>query len=94
MNSLTSSFQPPKVPPEPPQDVHPHNEGVDPAALMAARTAAVARNRKQNARTALLQDVLRIICVVVLVAGIAWVMHQKHKQRMEEERLAAEHRLE
>ena len=89
MKSLTS-FQQPDFPPEPSEDVPTIPEGVDPAALLAARTAAVANTRRQNARISLVQDLLRIICVVVLIAGIAWIVHQRHQQHMEEARLAAE----
>ena len=86
MNSLTS-FSQPKIPP---QDIQASPEGVDPAALIAARKAAVARNRRQAARISLLQDVLRIIGVLALIAGIAWFSHLKHRQHMEEERQKAE----
>lgn len=86
MNSLTS-FSQPKTPPQDEQSVP---EGVDPAALIAARKAAVARNRRQAARISLLQDVLRIIGILALIAGIAWFTHMKHKQHMEEERQKAE----
>ncbi len=82
------------MPPEPPQDdIPPVSEGVDPAALIAARTAAVARTRRQNARIALIQDILRIIGVAVLIGGIAWFVHQRHQQHMEEERRNAEREM-
>lgn len=64
--------------------------GSDPAAVIAARSAAVARNRQQAARAALVTDVLRIVGVAVLIGGICWYMHMRHKQNMEEERLRAE----
>ena len=57
---------------------------------MAARRAAVDRNRRQAARASFLQDVLRIIGVIVLIAGIAWFVHMRHQQRLEEERQKAE----
>lgn len=86
MNSL-NSFSQPKIPPQDEQAVP---EGVDPAAVIAARKAAVARNRRQAARTSLLQDVLRIVGILALIAGVAWFMHMKHRQHMEEERHRAE----
>ena len=86
MNSL-SSFSQPKMPPQDEQAV---SDGVDPVALIAARKAAVDRNRRQAARISLLQDVLRIFGVLALIAGIAWFSHMKHQQHMEEERLKAE----
>lgn len=86
MNSLTS-FSPPKAPPK---EEPAAPEGVEPAALIAARKAAVARNRQQAARASLLQDVLRIIGILALVGGIAWFTHMKHQQHMEEERQKAE----
>ena len=87
MNSLTS-FSQPKIQP---QDGQSSSDGVDPAALIAARKAAVARNRRQAARISLLQDVLRIIGLLALIAGVAWFSHLKHRQHMEEERQKAEH---
>lgn len=90
MNSLTSFSQPNVQPKVQPQDGQAVPEGIDPAALVAARKAAVARNRRQAARISLLQDVLRIIGVLALIAGIAWFSHLKHRQHMEEERQKAE----
>ncbi len=86
MNSLNSFSQPNT----PPQDEQAVPEGVDPAAIIAARKAAVARNRRQAARASLLQDVLRITGILALIAGIAWFTHMKHRQHMEEERQKAE----
>lgn len=86
MNSL-NSFSPPKTPPQNDPAVP---ESTDPAALMAARRAAADRNRRQVARASFLQDVLRIIGVIVLIAGIAWFVHMRHQQRLEEERQKAE----
>ena len=65
-------------------------DGTDPAALVAARTAAVARNRQKAARASLIHDLLRIIGVTVLIGGVAWIVHVKHRHGMEEERLRAE----
>ncbi len=64
--------------------------GSDPAAVIAARSAAVVRNRQQAARAALVTDVMRIVGVVVLIGGVCWYMHMRHRQNMEEERLRAE----
>ena len=89
MNSLTS-FSQPKMPPQDEQAAPNGPSGVDTAALIAARREAVARNRRQTARISLLQDVLRIIGVLVLIAGVVWFSHLKHRQHMEEERLKAE----
>ncbi|MBO7685350.1 MAG: hypothetical protein J6V72_03140, partial [Kiritimatiellae bacterium] len=65
-------------------------DGTDPAARVAARTAAVARNREKAARASLIHDLLRIVGVVVLIGGVAWIVHVKHRHGMEEERLRAE----
>ena len=75
----------------PPQEGQSVPEGIDPAALVAARKEAVARNRRQAARISLLQDVLRVIGILVLIAGVAWFSHMRHQQHMEEERQKAEH---
>ena len=72
------------------QQTQPAEAGSDPAAVIAARSAAVARNRQQVARTALVTDVMRIVGVVVLIGGVCWYMNMRHKQNMEEERLRAE----
>ena len=83
--------QPPrpyKKPPQKPQQAS--GEASDPAAVVAARSAAVARNRQQAARASFVNDVLRIISVVVLIAGVCWYAHMRHQQNMEEERLRAE----
>ncbi len=61
-------------------------DGVDPAAIIAARSAAVARNRQKSERAALLRDAMRIIGVIVLVAGVGWIAHVKHQQTKEENR--------
>lgn len=79
----------PTPPPQQPQP-QPAEAGADPAAVIAARSAAVARNRQQAARAALVTDVLRIVGVAVLIGGVCWYMHMRHKQNMEEERLRAE----
>ena len=64
-------------------------EGTDAAAIIAARSAAVARNRQKSERAALLRDVLRIVGVIVLVAGVGFVAHIKHQQTLEVERQQA-----
>ena len=82
----------PRSRPNPPsQPPRPGEEGVDPAALIAARTAAVARNREKSERASLIHDVLRIAGVAVLIGGVAWIAYVKHQHRVEEERLEAEH---
>ena len=86
MNSL-NSFSPPK---KPPQEAPAPLEGVDPAALIVARKAAVDRSRRQAARASLLQDILRIFGVAVLIAGIAWFARMRHQQHLEAERQKAE----
>jgi len=86
------NFEPPASPrprPRPPQPQPPAAEGVDAASLVAARTAAVARNRQKAARTALIHDLLRILGVVVLIGGVALIVHVKHQHRLEEERQQA-----
>lgn len=65
-------------------------EGPDAAAIIAARSAAVARNRQKSERAALLRDTLRIIGVIVLVAGVGLVAHIKHQQTLEKERQQAQ----
>lgn len=80
--------RPYKKPPQKPQQAS--GEASDPAAVVAARSAAVARNRQQAARAAFVTDVLRIVSVVVLIAGVCWYAHMRHQQNMEEERLRAE----
>ena len=77
MNSL-SSFSQPKMPPQDEQAV---SDGVDPVALIAARKAAVDRNRRQAARASFLQDVLRIIGVIVLLAGGGFYLRLKRRLR-------------
>ncbi len=77
----------PNQPSQPPSQ---GDEGMDPAALIAARTAAVARNRAKSERASLIHDVLRIVGVVVLIAGVAGIAYVKHRNRVEEERLEAE----
>ncbi len=73
-----------------PMPQRPAGEGVDPAARVATRTAAVARNREKAARASLIHDLLHIIGVIVLIGGVAWIVHVKHRHGMEEERLRAE----
>lgn len=77
----------PNPPSQPPSQ---GDEGMDPAALIAARTAAVARNRAKSERASLIHDVLRIVGVVVLIAGVAGIVYVKHRNRVAEERLEAE----
>ena len=69
-------------------------EGVDPAALIAARTAAVARNRQKSERASLIHDMLRIAGVLVLVGGVVWVLYVKHRHSVEEARLQAAYEAE
>lgn len=76
-------------PPQPQQGQSPA-EGTDAAAIIAARSAAVARNRQKSERAALLRDVLRIVGVIALVAGVGFVAHLKHKQELEKERQQAQ----
>lgn len=95
-------FQPqqPPQPPQPPPQQQPYRQqrpqqqaaeaGTDPAAVIAARSAAVARNRQHEARMSMLQDVLRIVFVGVLIGGIVWVVFWRHRHHMEEERLRVE----
>lgn len=78
----------------PAQPAQQGEEGMDPAALIAARTAAVARNRQKSERASLIHDMLRIIGVLVLIGGVAWVVHVKHRHRVEEARLQAAHEAE
>lgn len=78
--------QPNAQPPQQPQQGQAPAEGPDAAAIIAARSAAVMRNRQKSERAALLRDVLRIAGVVVLVAGVGLIAHIKHKQTLEEER--------
>ena len=78
----------PNQPSQPPSQ---GDEGMDPAALIAARTAAVARNRAKSERASLIHDALRIVGVLVLIGGAAGIAYVKHRNRVEEERLAAEH---
>ena len=92
--------QPPLQPAQPPPQQQPYRQqqpqqpaaeaGTDPAAVIAARSAAVARNRQREARMSMLQDVLRIVFVAVLIAGIVWVVFWRHRHHMEEERLRVE----
>ena len=77
----------PRPQPQPQQQA---GDGTDPAALVAARTAAVARNRQKAARASLIHDLLRIVGVTVLIGGVGWIVHVKHRHGMEEERLRAE----
>lgn len=79
---------PPQQPPVPPQQ-QPAEAGVDPAALVAARTAAVARNRQREARATMVRDVLRIVGVIALIGGVAFLVYMRHRYRVEEERLQA-----
>ena len=81
--------QPPQYRQQPPQQ-QAAEAGTDPAAVIAARSAAVARNRQREARMSMLQDVLRIVFVAVLIAGIVWVVFWRHRHHMEEERLRVE----
>ncbi len=78
--------QPNAKPQQQPQQGQSPVEGTDAAAIIAARSAAVTRNRQKSERAALLRDVLRIVGVVVLVAGVGLIAHIKHKQTLEEER--------
>lgn len=82
-------LRPRPIPPS--QSPQQGEEGMDPAALIAARTAAVARNREKSERASLIHDVLRIAGVAVLIGGVAWIAYVKHRHRVEEERLEAEH---
>jgi len=75
--------------PQQPQQGQLPSEGTDAAAIIAARSAAVARNRQKSERAALLRDVLRIVGVIVLVAGVGFVAHIKHQQTLEVERQQA-----
>lgn len=94
-------FQPPPQPqPQQPPQQQPYRQqppqqqeaeaGTDPAAVIAARSAAVARNRQREARVAMLQDVLRIVFVAVILGGIAWIFFWRHNHNMEEKRQQAE----
>ena len=90
--------QPPPSQPSPQQQQyrqqHPQQQpaeaGTDPAAVIAARSAAVARNRQREARVAMLQDVLRILFVAVILGGVVWIFFWRHRHNMEEERLRIE----
>ena len=83
--------QPPRPYKKPPQKpTQASGEASDPAAVIAARSAAVAHNRQQAARAAFVTDVLRIISVAVLIGGVCWYAHMRHQQNMEEERLRAQ----
>ena len=82
------SQQTPQTPQQTPQK--PAEAGTDPSAVIAARSAAVARNRQREARTAMVRDVMRIVFVAAIIGGIACVFFWKHKQTLEEERLRAE----
>jgi len=96
------NFDPPAPPPHrphprpnpPPQQPPPGVETVDPAALIAARTAAVARNRQKSERASLIHDMLRIAGVLVLFGGVVWVVHVKHRHNVEEARLQAAYEAE
>ena len=77
----------PQPPAQPPQRA---DAGADPAAAIAARTAAVARNRQKSERAALIHDMLRIVCVAVLIGGVCLYAYLKHRQNMAEERQRAE----
>ena len=89
---------PPSSQPSPQQQQyrqqHPQQQpaevGTDPAAVIAARSAAVARNRQREARSAMLQDVLRILFVAVILGGVVWIFFWRHRHNMEEERLRIE----
>lgn len=78
---------PQQTPPLQPQQ--PAEGGVDPAALVAARAAVVARNRQREARAAMVRDVLRVVGVVVLIVGVALVVYLRHRYRVAEERQQA-----
>lgn len=83
--------QPPRPYKKPPQkQAQASGDASDPAAVIAARSEAVARNRQLAARASFVTDVLRIISVVVLIGGVCWYAHMRHQQNMEEERLRAE----
>ena len=82
--------QPTNQPQQQPRSGQSPSEGTDAAAIIAARAAAVARNRQKSERAALLRDALRIVGVVVLVAGVGWIAHIKHQQTLEEERRQAQ----
>ena len=73
-----------------PQPQQPAEGGVDPAALVAARAAVVARNRQREARATMIRDVLRVVGVLALVAGVSLLVYLRHRYRVEEERLQAE----
>ena len=74
---------------QPPQQPQQPEAGVDPAALVAARTAAVARNRQREARATMVRDILRIVGVLALVGGVALLVYLRHRYRVEEERQRA-----
>ena len=82
--------QPNTQPQQQPQQGQAPAESPDAAAIIAARSAAVTRNRQKSERAALLRDVLRIVGVVVLVAGVGLIAHIKHQQTLEEERRQAQ----
>ena len=85
------NFDPPATPrPRQQPTQQPAGEGSDPAALVAARTAAVARNRQKAARDALIHDILRVVGVAVLVGGVAWIVHVKYRHHVEDEDRRAE----
>ena len=73
-----------------PQQPQQPEAGVDPAALVAARTAAVARNRQREERATMVRDILRIVGVSALIGGVALLVYLRHRYRVEEERLQAE----
>ena len=63
---------------------------VDPSAVIAARSAAVARNRQKSERAAFLRDGIRLVGVIALLVGLGWIVHIKHQQKVEEERRQAQ----
>ncbi len=71
-------------------------DGLDPAAIIAARSAAVARNRQKSERAALLRDAMRIVGVIVLVIGVGVIWYFKHQGTLKEQerqaRIAEEER--
>ena len=84
------NFDPPATPrPRQQPTQQPAGEGSDPAALVAARTAAVARNRQREARATMVRDILRIVGVLALVGGVALLVYLRHRYRVEEERQRA-----
>ena len=66
------------------------NARTDCAAMIAARSAAVARNRQKSERAAFLRDMVRMAGVIVIIAIAGWFAYVKYQHALEEKKLQAQ----